>query len=58
MFEVTEYQESATCIGCDKPDKECVVIRTESYEGPHCSKCLMREARKRSKNCKDIKIVP
>lgn len=47
MFRVTKYLQSATCLGCEKPDRECVVIETEAYSGPHCSKCLMREAKKR-----------
>jgi hypothetical protein len=32
-----------TCIGCDKSDKECVVLQTESYTGPHCARCVMRD---------------
>lgn len=50
LFEVIGYEENATCVACEKTDKECVVIRTEAYAGPHCSRCATREAKKRAKN--------
>lgn len=52
MFEILGYLESSECIGCDKPDKECVVLRCEAFSGPHCARCTMREAKKRQKNRK------
>ena len=50
MFEVVSYNPSTTCIGCDAESKECVILKTEAFVGPHCQKCVMREARKRAKN--------
>ena len=50
LFGVLNLEESVQCMGCDKEGRECLVIMTEAYTGPHCIKCVMREARKRSKN--------
>lgn len=53
MFQVTDYLEAAICVGCDKPDKECLVIATKEYSGPHCLKCVQREAKKRKPKTKE-----
>lgn len=47
MFKVTDYVANAQCLGCER-EKECLLIETESYRGPHCAKCLMREGKKRA----------
>jgi hypothetical protein len=47
-MKIGDYDPSATCIGCDKPGKECVWLETEAFAGPHCAKCLFREAKKRT----------
>jgi hypothetical protein len=46
VFKVIGYEPNAECLGCER-EKECLVIETESYRGPHCAKCLMREGKKR-----------
>jgi hypothetical protein len=51
VFKVTGYEANAECLGCER-EKECLVIETESYRGPHCSKCIMREGKKRSQSAK------
>ena len=50
IFETLGYEEGVTCIGCEKKDKTCLVIRTAEYTGPHCARCLLREGRKRKRN--------
>lgn len=50
LFGTVGYEESTTCMACEKTDKECMVIRTEAYTGPHCARCAMREAKKRAMN--------
>ncbi len=47
---VLGYEASATCIGCDKPDRECLVLQFAEFSGPHCAKCAMREVKKRANN--------
>jgi len=46
VFQVIGYEPNAQCQGCDK-DRECIVIKTEAFTGPHCARCAMREAKKR-----------
>lgn len=45
---VGDWVASTTCLGCDKDGKECVVLATEAFTGPHCAKCLFREVKKRT----------
>jgi hypothetical protein len=48
VFKVIGYEPNAECLGCER-EKECLVIETEGYRGPHCAKCLMREGKKRGR---------
>lgn len=50
MFEVRCYAEAAECLNCDKAT-ECLVVACTrgTFAGPLCTKCLVREAKKRAK---------
>lgn len=45
---IVGYKPSVECMGCDKPDQACVLLKTEGYTGWHCQRCVLREAKKRA----------
>ena len=45
---ITGYGPSVECMGCDKPDQQCMLLETEAYTGWHCAKCTIRETKKRA----------
>ena len=47
---IVGFTQIAECMGCEKSEQQCVVLKTEGYTGPHCAKCVMREAKKRAGN--------
>ena len=46
---ISGYTENGTCIECERDGKECMNLKLEAYEGPHCIKCAMRAIKKRHK---------
>ncbi len=53
MFEVSSYSESDTCLNCEKTT-ECLQVKCllGTFSGPLCSKCLVRETKKRTKTAR------